>query len=187
MDRFSIGLSVLFVSFFLFMIAIGSVAGIVQLLFMVLVYLFRKPLRSVLRLVTRKDFFLVVFFGTLFGLVEEVLWFVFEPGIQQTMFSSLYVDLKSTFPVYLIFYLVVYTLAKWRRTTQNRAFLYGGIFGYIFYFIAESGLFGFQIGGVLGAPIYLVMIWEINNFFLNGLLVWFPLYLSDLLSDSESG
>jgi hypothetical protein len=134
-----------------------------------------------IRKITSKDFLLVVFFGTLLGLTEEILWFLSEPGIKQTMFKSLYIDLASTLPAYLLFYLIIYILAKTQKTTGEKAFLYGGIFGFIFYFIFESGLFGFQFGGITGAPIWLIIIWEINNFFLSGLLVWFPLYLSDLL------
>ncbi len=183
MDKFRTFISVVGIFFFVFLVLIESVAGIAQLVFMLLTYLFRKPLRSLIRLITVNNFVLVVVFGTIFGLVEEILWYVSEPGIQQTMFGSLYVDLISTFPVYLIFYCIVYLLAKKYTPTQKKAFLYGGIFGYTFYFIAESGLFGFQFGGIPGAPIPLILIWEINNFFLNGLLVWLPLYLSDLLSD----
>jgi len=168
-------------AFFLgFLVLIGSVAGIVQMLFMTLIYLSRNHLRSAMRRIVKNNFVLVVVFGTIFGVVEEVLWFVSEPGIRQTMFGSLYVDLVSTFPAYLIFYVIIYIFARHCKTTGEKAFLYGGIFGYFFYFIAESGLFGFHFGGVPGAPVWLILIWEINNFFLNGLLVWFPLYLSDL-------
>ncbi len=181
MDKFKAFVLILGIFFFAFLVLIGSAAGIAQMLFMLLVYFFRKPLRHALRLITRRNFVLVVIFGAIFGLVEEVLWFVSEPGIQKTMFSSLSADLTSTLPVYLIFYLAVYALAKSFRITQKKAFLFGGIFGYVFYFIAESGLFGFQFGGIPGAPLPLLLAWEINNFFLNGLLVWFPLYLSDLL------
>ncbi|RLG14961.1 MAG: hypothetical protein DRN71_02350 [Candidatus Nanohalarchaeota archaeon] len=182
MEKFKIFISVVCALFFGFLVSIGSVAGIVQLLFMVMVYFFSKSLRYILRLVTKKDFVLVVIFGTVFGLFEEVLWFVFDPEIY---WSSLFVDLVSMLPVYFVFYIVVYFLAEKFEVTQRRAFLYGGVFGYVFYFVAESGLFGFQIGGIPGASIPLVMVWEINNFFLSGLLVWFPLYVSGLLSDSE--
>jgi len=185
MDRFKKFILTLGILFFSFLILIKSTAGIAQMLFLILIYLFRNPLRFLLRLISKNNFVLVVIFGTLFGLVEEVLWYVSEPGIQQTMFKSLSADLASMLPAYLIFYLAIYTLAKRRETTQRKAFLYGGIFGYIFYFFAESGLFGFQFGGIAGAPILLVLIWEINNFFLNGLLVWFPLYLSDLLVEEN--
>lgn len=185
MDKFRTFVLALGIVFSAFLVLSGSVAGIVQMLFMTMIYLFRKPLRSALRLITQRNFILVVIFGTVFGLVEEVLWYVSEPGIQQRMFGSLYVDLASTLPAYLIFYAVVYAIAGWRKPTQEKAFLYGGAFGYLFYFVAESGLFGFQFGGVPGAPISLVLVWELNNFFLNGLLVWFPLYLSDMLADAS--
>lgn len=185
MDKFRTFILALGVAFFAFLVLIGSAAGIFQMLFMTAIYIFRKPLRYALRLITQRNFILVVIFGTVFGSVEEVLWYVSEPGVQQTMFDSLYADLTSTLPAYLIFYGVVYALAKWRKPTQEKAFLYGGIFGYVFYFIAESGLLGFQFGGIPGAPILLVLVWEVNNFFLNGLLVWFPLYLSDMLADSS--
>lgn len=187
MDEFRTFILTLGIPFFGFLILIGSTAGLIQMFFMLLVYVFRKPLRRALRRITESDFILVVVFGTLFGLTEEVLWYVSEPGIRQTMFGSLPVDLTSTLPAYFVFYLVVYALARRRRTTQKRVFLYGGLFGYVFYFIAESGLFGFRFGGVPGAPLFLVMIWEINNFFLNGLLVWFPLHLSSLLLMSLPG
>lgn len=179
---FILALGMLFLSF---LILIGSVSGIAQMSFMALIFLFRKPLRRAISKITSNNFILVVIFGTLLGLTEEVLWYVSEPGIKQSMFSSLYTDLISTLPVYLIFYFIVYILAKRRKTTQKKAFLYGGIFGYVFYFIAESGILGTQFGGIPGAPIWLVLIWEVNNFFLNGLLVWFPLYLSELLADKE--
>ncbi len=185
MDTFSKTILTIGSLFFLFLIIIGSIAGIAQMIFMVLVYIARKPLRHSFRMLTKNNFILVVFLGTAFSLVEEVLWYITEPGIQQAMFDSLYIDLISTLPVYFIFYIVVYLLAKRRETTQKKAFLYGGIFGYIFYFIAESGLFGFQFGGIPSAPIILVLVWEINNFFLNGLLVWFPLYISGLLRDID--
>ena len=182
MDKFKIFISIVGVLFFGFLVLIGSVAGIVQLMFMLLIYFLRKPLKSTFRSITKNNFALVVILGTIFGLVEEILWYVSDPEIY---WSSLFVDLTSMLPVYFIFYIIVYSLAKKFRVTQKKAFLSGGIFGYIFYFIAESGLFGFQIGGVPGAPILLVLIWEINNFFLNGLLVWFPLYVSNLLSDAN--
>ncbi|MDD5688458.1 MAG: hypothetical protein PHE88_11585 [Elusimicrobia bacterium] len=181
MDKFRIFILALGVFFFGFLVLIGSIAGIAQMLFMILIYIFRKQLRFALRRIVKRDFITIIVVGTLFGLTEEVLWYMIDP----TTFSSLYVDLASTFPAYLIFYLVVYALAKWRRTTQKKAFLYGGIFGYIFYFIVESGLFGFQFGVVSKAPLFLLLIWEVNNFFLNGLLVWFPLYVSDILFDSN--
>ena len=101
------------------------------------------------------------------------------------MFNSLSEDLVSTLPAYMIFFTAVYVLSQRRKLTQRKIFLYGGIFGYIFYFIAESGLFGFQFGGIPNAPMSLLLIWEINNFFLNGFLAWFPLYLSDLPVDKE--
>ncbi|MCK4550492.1 MAG: hypothetical protein KAT91_00915 [Candidatus Aenigmarchaeota archaeon] len=185
MDGFNTFILALGILFFGFLLLIGSIAGITQMLFMVLIYIFRKQLRFLLRSITKKDFILVVIFGTIFGLIEEILWYVTEPGIQETMFDSLYIDLVSTLPAYLIFFIVVYGLAKRTETTQKKAFLYGGIFGYIFYFIAESGLFGFQFGGIPGTPIFLILIWEVNNFFLNGLLVWFPLYVSGLLKDND--
>jgi hypothetical protein len=177
-----LALGVLFLSF---LILIKSVSGIAQLLFMALIYLFRNPLKQTIRKITPNNFVLIVIFGSLLGLIEETLWYVSEPGIKQTMFKSLYTDLVSTLPVYLIFYFIIYTLAKRQKTTGEKAFLCGGIFGYVFYFIFESGILGIQFGGVPDAPIWLVLIWEINNFFLNGLLVWFPLYLSDLLADKE--
>lgn len=183
MDKFKFLISSLGIFFFVFLLLINSTAGIIQMLFMVLIYLLRKPLRFTLRLISKRNFVLVVVFGTIFGLVEEILWYVSEPGIQKTMFSSLYVDLTSTLPVYFLFFTIIYFLAKRSRTTQRKVFTYGGLFGYAFYFMAESGILGFQFGGVAGAPILLVLIWEINNFFLNGLLVWFPLYVSDLLRD----
>ena len=186
MDKFSKFFLIVGALFFVFLLLISSIAGIAQMLFMVLIYLFRKPARFVLRMITKNDFALVVIFGTLFGLVEEVLWFMTEPGIQQTMFSSLSVDLASMLPTYFIFYSVVYFLAKRSRTTERRAFIYGGIFGYVFYFLAESGILGFQFGGIPGAPLPLILVWEINNFFLNGLLVWFPLYVSDLLRENNA-
>lgn len=185
MDRFKefiLGLGTLFTAF---LVLIGSVAGIVQMVFSLIIYLFRKQLRSALRSVSKKDFALVVIFGTFFGLLEEILWYVSDHGVQQSMFSSLSNDLASMLPLYFIFYLVIYVLTKHKQITQKRAFLYGGIFGYVFYFIAESGIFGFQFGGISGAPLILILVWEINNFFLNGLLVWFPLYLSDLFIDKE--
>ena len=181
MDKFKTFILALSITFLAFLVLLGSTAGIVQMLFMTFIYIFRKPLRFVLRLITKRDFILVVVFGILFGLVEEVLWYVSDPGMQ-AIFSSLYIDLASTFPAYLVFYLIIYILAR-NGTTQKKAFIYGGIFGYVFYFIAESGLLGFQFGGIPGAPLWLILIWEINNFFLNGLLVWFPLYLSDLFVD----
>ncbi len=184
MDKFKTFILTLGILFFAFLLLIGSVAGIVQMLFMAAIYLFRKPLRYLIRLSTNRNFILVVVFGALLGMVEEILWFVSEPGIKQTMFSSLSIDLTSTLPVYIIFYLVVYFLAR-KGTTQKKAFMYGGIFGYIFYFIAESGILRFQFGGIPGAPIWLLLIWEVNNFFLNGLGVWFPLYLSELLVDRD--
>lgn len=185
MEKFKIFILALGVFFSGFLALIGSAAGLIQMAFMALIYLFRKHLRFLLRRITENNFILIVFFGTIFGLTEEVLWFWSEPGIEKTMFDSLYSDLASTLPAYSIFYLVVYALARRKKITEERAFLSGGIFGYFFYFIAESGLFGFQFGGVSGAPIWLISVWEINNFFLNGLLVWFPLYLSDLFIDKE--
>jgi len=182
MNKFKIIILIIGILFFTFLFLIGSVVGIVQLLFMLAVYFFKKPLRFALRSITERDFVLVVIFGTIFGLVEEILWYVFDPEIY---WSSLFIDLTSMLPVYFTFYIVVYFLAKKFRVTQKKAFLSGGIFGYIFYFIAESGLFGFQIGGISEAPILLIAIWEINNFFLNGLLVWFPLYVSNLLIDAN--
>lgn len=152
---------------------------------MVLIYFFRKPLRRAIRKITLSNFVLVVIFGTFLGLAEEVLWYIFESGVQQTMFKNIYTDLASTFPVYLLFYVIVYVLAKRQKNTGEKVFLYGGIFGYVFYFIVESGIFGVQFGGIIGASIWLILIWEINNFFLNGLLVWFPLYTSDLLSEND--
>lgn len=186
MDKFKTFVLALGIFFFAFLTLIGSVAGIAQMLFMFLVYLFRNRLRYALRLITKRDFVLVVIFGVIFGLVEEVLWFVSEPGIQKAMFSSMYADLTSMLPIYLIFYLIVYALAKKFRITQKKAFLSGGIFGYVFYFIAESGLLGFHFGGIPEAPPPRLLIWEVNNFFLNGLLVWFPLYLSGLLADGSA-
>ncbi len=180
MDKFKTILLAIGILFLAVLTLIGSVAGIIQLLFMTLIYLTRKPLKTISRKITVNNLILVVVFGTVFGLVEEILWYVFDPEIY---WSSLYVDLTSMLPVYMIFYLIIYALAKRYKTTQKKAFLSGGIFGYLFYFTFESGLLGFQIGGIPGAPIFLVMIWEINNFYLNGLLVWFPLYISDLLSD----
>lgn len=185
MDKFKTFILALGTLFFIFLVLIGSGSGIVQMIFMMLVYFFRKPLRHAIRKIATKNLILVVFFGVLLGLSEEVLWYMFEPGVKQTMFKSLYADLAATFPAYLFFYLIVYALAKKRKITQKSAFLYGGIFGYIFYFIFESGIFGTQFGGVSGAPVWLILVWEINNFFLNGLLVWFPLYLSDILVDKE--
>jgi len=182
MDKFKIIIPVIGVFFFVFLVSIGSITGIVQLLFMSLIYFLRKHLRFVVRLITKRNFIIVVIFGTIFGLIEEILWFVFDLEIY---WNSLSVDLLSMLPIYFVFYTVVYLLAKKFEVTQKKAFLCGGIFGYVFYFITESGLFGFQIGGIPGASIFLVLIWEINNFFLNGLLVWFPLYLSDLLSDNK--
>lgn len=185
MEKFSTFILALGVLFFGFLALIGSAAGMIQMLFMALIYLLRNYLRTAIRRIIKNNFVLVVFFGALFGLTEEILWFVSEPGIRQTMFGSLYADLVSTLPAYLIFYLAVYIFASRHKITGKRAFLFGGIFGYVFYFIFESGSFGFQFGGIPGAPIWLVLIWEINNFFLNGLLVWFPLYLSDLLTDDK--
>lgn len=185
MEKFRIFILTLGMLFFGFLVLIGSVAGMVQMLFMVLVYLSRDHLRIAIRRMIKNNFILVVFFGTLLGLTEEVLWFVSEPGIRRTMFDSLSSDLASTLPAYLIFYLAVYVFSSRYKISGKRAFLFGGSFGYFFYFIFESGSFGFQFGGIPGAPVWLVLIWEINNFFLNGLLVWFPLYLSDLLVDKK--
>ena len=183
MDRLIVPISIVGMLFLGFLLCIGSIAGIVQLAFMTLIFLLRRPLRSGLRSVSERNFVLVVVFGIIFGLIEEVLWYVFDPS---TYWVNLVVDLMSMFPIYFILYVVVYYLAKRYNVTQKMAFLGGGVFGYVFYFIAESGLFGFQIGGIVGASIVLVLIWEVNNFFLNGLLVWFPLYMSDLLIDTDS-
>lgn len=183
MEKFKMFILALGIFFSGFLILIGSASGIVQILFTALIYLFRKPLRYSVRKITEKDFIIIVVFGTLFGLIEEALWFLSEPGIQQSMFGSLRIDLLSTLPAYAIFYSVIYALSRRHKITGKKAFLYGGIFGYVFYFIVESGLFGFRFGGIPGAPMWLVLIWEINNFFLNGLLVWFPLYLSGLYAD----
>lgn len=185
MNIFKIFILTLGILFSGFLLLTGSVSGLVQMTFMTLIYLFRKPLKHMIHKITSNDFVLVVGSGVLFGLTEEVLWYISEPGIRQTMFKSLSSDLASTLPAYLIFYLIIYALAKRHKTTQKNAFLYGGIFGYIFYFIAESGVSGVQFGGIPGAPIWLILVWEINNFFLNGLLVWFPLYLSELLTEKN--
>lgn len=182
MEKFKMFILALGMFFSGFLILIGSTAGLIQMMFMAAIYLSRKHFRFAMRRITENNFFLVAVFGTFLGLIEEVLWFWSEPGIEKIMFDSLYSDLASTLPAYFIFYLVVYALAKRQKITEKRAFLSGGIFGYCFYFIAESGIFGFQFGGIPGAPIWLVSVWEINNFFLNGLLVWFPLYLSDFYS-----
>jgi hypothetical protein len=181
MNKFKTFISALSIFFLFFLFLIGSVSGIIQMTFMMLVHLFRKPLKRTIRKINTNNIVLIIIFGTLLGLTEEILWYFSEPGIQRTMFKDLYTDLASTLPVYIIFYFIIYTLAKRQKTTGQKAFLYGGIFGYIFYFIFESGILGIQIGGIPEAPIWLILIWEINNFFLNGLLVWFPLYLSDLM------
>jgi len=73
MDKVKIVISTVGMLFFGFLVLIGSIAGIMQLLFMILLYLFRKPLRFLLRLITKRNIVLVVIFGTIFGLIEELL------------------------------------------------------------------------------------------------------------------
>ncbi|MFQ6105501.1 MAG: hypothetical protein ACE5NL_00315 [Candidatus Hydrothermarchaeaceae archaeon] len=179
MRLFKKSISGLGLFFLVFAILIGSPTAVANLLFMLLCYLLRNPLRTISNRLIKNKFLLLVIFGTLLGLVLEALWYfghIFENKPQPWV--SLLDDFIRMFPVYLLLFIFLYLLIKRYPSTEKQAFIYGGIMGYIFYFAMEGLEVGFS-------PLILLLLWEINNFLLNGFLIWMPLYISSNLVEKQ--
>ncbi|VVB54879.1 Uncharacterised protein [uncultured archaeon] len=175
MDIFKKSVRVLCLFFLIFATLIGSFTAVANLIFMLLCYFFRDSLRFIFRTKIKDKFLLLVTFGTLLGLALETVWYfglLLENKSQQWV--SLLDDFIRMFPVYFILFVLLYQLVKRYPFTERQAFIYGGTIGYIYYFIME----GLQINF---SPLPLLILWEINNFLLNGFLIWMPLYISNNL------
>lgn len=171
-----LGLSLFFL---IFAILIGSFTAVANLAFMLICYLFRDSLRLIFGSKIKNHFFLLVTFGTLLGLALETLWYfglVLENKAQQWV--SLLDDFIRMFPVYFILFVLLYQLIKRYPFTGRQAFMYGGTMGYIYYFLMEGSQINFS-------PLILLILWEINNFLLNGFLIWMPLYISNNLINDQ--
>lgn len=170
------GLGIFFAGF---AVLIGSATALWNLAFMAIAYLLRDQLKSIFCRLTTNKFLLLVIFGTMLGLSEELLWYVgHEIESKPQQWLSLSDDIIRMGPVYLLLYAFLHQIIRKYPFTGKQAFMYGGISGYIFYFIMEGSGMGFS-------PIWLITLWEINNFLLNGFLFWMPLYVSENLEQEQ--
>lgn len=159
--------------FVLFSALIGSTTAIANIAFMSICYSLRNRIKLFYCKLTTNKFFLLISFGLLLGLTEETLWYfghVLENKPQPWL--SLYDDYFRMAPVYLLLFSAIYLISKKYPITEKNFFICGGIVGYTVYFVMEGAQTGFQ-------PISLLAVWEINNFLLNGFLIWMPLYISE--------
>lgn len=170
-----LGLGIFFVAFAML---IGAKTALLNLLFICVLYLLSRPLRGIAGFVFQNKALLLVITGTLLGLALETLWY-FGLSIENKpqRWVSLLDDLIRMFPVYLLLFLFLNLLIRAHPMTSLQAFAYGGVMGYAFYFVMEAA--------ESGAPLLLLVPWELNNFFLNGFLIWFPLFISDNLEGGD--
>ena len=165
----SLGLIGLGIFFAMIAILMDSKTALANLAFMALLCLARRPLRRVVTSLKLPPSLSLVGFGLFLGLAEEALWYF---GLLLEGKSQPWVSLADDFihmgPVYLLLFAGIALLLTRFPLTEKQSFLYGGAMGYIFYFLMEGSAMGFQ-------PLWLLILWEINNFLLNGFLLWLPM------------
>lgn len=170
--RTSLGLIGLGIFFAVIAVLLDSKTALANLTFMALLCLARNPLRRVVTSLKLPPNLSLVGFGLFLGLAEEALWYfgLLLEGKPQP-WVSLADDFIRMGPIYLLLFVGMALLTTRFPLTEKQSFLYGGAMGYIFYFWMEGSAMGFQ-------PLWLLILWEINNFLLNGFLLWLPLYVT---------
>lgn len=172
-----IGLGIFFA--ILALVIFNSPTAVANIAFMSICYVVRNPIKSIFSRLIANRFLRLVIFGTLLGMAEETLWYfghMLEAKPQPWV--SLIDDFIRMAPAYFVLFVFIYLLVKLYHPTAKQAFTYGAAMGYVIYFIMEGAEIGFS-------PLPLLLLWEINNFLLNGFLVWMPLYVSDVLAECK--